>query len=62
LLGQRPTQELIAAAGRRVADTMISITGRRWSTEYKEPVVATLTERGLRRVFYGQDPKGFGKP
>jgi CO/xanthine dehydrogenase FAD-binding subunit len=51
LLGQQPTQELIAAAGRQVADTMLSITGRRWSTEYKEPVIATLTERGLRRVF-----------
>jgi CO/xanthine dehydrogenase FAD-binding subunit len=51
LLGQRPTQELIAAAGRQVADTMLGITGRRWSTEYKEPVIATLTERGLRRVF-----------
>ena len=51
LLGQQPTQELIAAAGRQVADTMLSITGQRWSTEYKEPVIATLTERGLRRVF-----------
>jgi CO/xanthine dehydrogenase FAD-binding subunit len=51
LLGQRPTDELIAAVGRRVAETMISITGRRWSTEYKEPVIAALTERALRRLF-----------
>jgi xanthine dehydrogenase FAD-binding subunit len=51
LLGQQPTQELITAAGRQVADTMVGITGRRWSTEYKEPVIATLTERALQRVF-----------
>lgn len=51
LLGQQPTQELMAAAGRQVADIMVDTTGRRWSTEYKEPVIAKLTERGLRRVF-----------
>ena len=51
LLGQQPTQELLAAAGRQVADIMVDTTGRRWSTEYKEPVIAKLTERGLRRVF-----------
>ena len=61
LLGQQPTPELIAAAGRQVADTMLSITGRRWSTEYKEPVIATLTERGLRQVFYGQDSSAGGR-
>ncbi len=53
LFGQRPTPELIAAAARQVADTMLSITGRRWSTEYKEPVIVALAERGLRCVFYG---------
>jgi CO/xanthine dehydrogenase FAD-binding subunit len=51
LFGKQPTQELVAIAGRHVADAMLAITGRRWSTEYKEPVIATLTERGLRRVF-----------
>ena len=61
LLGQRPTPELIAAAGRQVVDTMLSITGRRWSTEYKEPVIATLTERGLYQVFYGQYPSAGGR-
>jgi carbon-monoxide dehydrogenase medium subunit/xanthine dehydrogenase FAD-binding subunit len=50
LLGQRPTTDLIAAAGRQVAETMIAITGRRWSTAYKEPVIAVLAERALRRV------------
>lgn len=51
LLGQQPTDELLAAAGRRVAEVMISITGRRWSTEYKEPVIVALAERALRHLF-----------
>lgn len=51
LLGQRPTQELVAVTGRKVAETMIGITGRRWSTEFKEPVIAVLAERALQRVF-----------
>jgi CO/xanthine dehydrogenase FAD-binding subunit len=51
LLGHYPTQDLIAAAGRKVAETMIGLTGRRWSTEFKEPVITTLTERALERIF-----------
>lgn len=51
LLGQPPTAGLLAEAGRQVAETMIAVTGRRWSTEYKEPVIAVLAERALRRVF-----------
>lgn len=51
MLHQIPTVELIANIGRKVAETMISITGRRWSTEYKEPVIAKLTERALTQVF-----------
>lgn len=55
LLGQRPSPELFAAAGRQAADAMIAITGRRWSTEYKEPALAALTERVLQRVFPAAD-------
>ncbi len=51
LLGQPPTEERLTAAGRQVAETMIGITGRRWSTKYKEPVIAVLAERALRRIF-----------
>ncbi len=51
LLGQIPTTELIKAASHHVAETMITITGRRWSTEYKEPVITVLTERILGQVF-----------
>lgn len=46
-LGQKPSKELCVQAGKRVADEMIALTGRRWSTEYKEPVIAVLTRRAL---------------
>jgi carbon-monoxide dehydrogenase medium subunit/xanthine dehydrogenase FAD-binding subunit len=47
LSGQQAAPELFAAAGRRLAKEMIQITGRRWSTPYKEPVVSALLERAL---------------
>ena len=47
LFGQVPSAELFAAAGRKVSELMISLTGRRWSTEYKEPVIAVLVRRVL---------------
>ncbi len=50
LLGQKPSDELLAAAGARSAEVMISVTGRRWSTEYKEVAIQALAERTLRRV------------
>jgi len=49
LIGQKPSKELFAAAGRKVSDVMISYTGRRWSTEYKEPVIAVLVKRALEK-------------
>jgi len=50
LLGQAPSDELLAAAGRRSAEAMIAVTGRRWSTEYKEVAIRALVEQALRRV------------
>jgi xanthine dehydrogenase FAD-binding subunit len=47
LIGQKPTKELFTAAGQKVSEVMISYTGRRWSTEYKEPVIAVLVRRAL---------------
>ncbi len=47
LIGHTPTKELCIEAGKKVADVMISFTGRRWSTEYKEPVIAVLVRRAL---------------
>jgi len=47
LVGQKPSKKLFIEAGKRVSETMISFTGRRWSTEYKEPVIAVLVRRAL---------------
>ena len=47
LIGEKPSEELFAAAGQKVSELMIAETGRRWSTEYKEPVVAVLVRRAL---------------
>ena len=49
LLGKKPTKELFDEAGKKVSEVMISFTGRRWSTEYKEPVIAVLVRRALER-------------
>jgi len=49
LLGQIPSPELCASAGRKVAEEMIVRTGRRWSTPYKEPVMAVLVRRALEQ-------------
>jgi CO/xanthine dehydrogenase FAD-binding subunit len=47
LCGEKASTSLFAAAGRKVAATMVEATGRRWSTEYKEPVLAVLVRRAL---------------
>jgi CO/xanthine dehydrogenase FAD-binding subunit len=47
LTGQKPSKELFAEAGKKVSEAMISFTERRWSTEYKEPVIAVLVRRAL---------------
>jgi len=47
LLGEKPAAKLFAAAGQKVSQEMIRVTGRRWSTEYKEPVLAVLVRRAL---------------
>lgn len=47
LIGEKPSEKLFEAAGKIVSEVMISYTGRRWSTEYKEPVIAVLVRRAL---------------
>jgi xanthine dehydrogenase iron-sulfur cluster and FAD-binding subunit A len=49
LLAQKPNAKLFAAAGQKVSEEMIKATGRRWSTEYKEPVIAVLVRRALEQ-------------
>lgn len=50
LLGRQPTPALLTQASQRAAALMVDITGRRWSTEYKEIALQGLTERALGRV------------
>jgi xanthine dehydrogenase iron-sulfur cluster and FAD-binding subunit A len=49
LVGEKPSAKLFAAAGQKVSEEMIKATGRRWSTEYKEPVIAVLVRRALEQ-------------
>ena len=49
LLGEKPSAKLFTAAGQKVAAEMLKETGRRWSTEYKEPVLAVLVRRALEQ-------------
>lgn len=55
LLGQKPSSALFIEAGNKVSEVMIAETGRRWSTEYKEPVIAVLVRRALERCANGID-------
>lgn len=52
LIGEKPSQKLFDTAGKIVSEVMISYTGRRWSTEYKEPVIAALVRRALEECAY----------
>ncbi|HTY36059.1 MAG TPA: xanthine dehydrogenase family protein subunit M [Bacteroidota bacterium] len=47
LVGKHASRDLFTEAGNKVSEIMISFTGRRWSTEYKEPVIAVLVRRAL---------------
>jgi len=49
LIGEKPSQELFKAVGEKVSEVMISYTGRRWSTAYKEPVIGVLVRKALEK-------------
>jgi CO/xanthine dehydrogenase FAD-binding subunit len=51
LLGQPVSAAGLAAAAHKTAEIMLSITGQRWSTEYKEKAIVALAEQALQRVF-----------
>jgi CO/xanthine dehydrogenase FAD-binding subunit len=55
LIGKPPSDSLFAEAGRVVSEVVIKETGRRWSTEYKEPVIAALVRRTLEKCFVVND-------
>jgi CO/xanthine dehydrogenase FAD-binding subunit len=47
LIGKKAGTNLFEDTGKKVSEVMVSFTGRRWSTEYKEPVIAVLVRRAL---------------
>lgn len=51
ILGEKPSKELVAAAGDRMVAEMIERTGRRWSTPYKEIALKAIAERALSNIF-----------
>ena len=55
LIGNPPSDTLFAEAGHVVSEILIRETGRRWSTEYKEPVIAALVRRALEHCFAVND-------
>ncbi len=55
LIGKKATKDVFTRAGEIVAQTMIAISGRRWSTPYKEPVVQNLVKRVLMQAAEGRD-------
>ncbi|MEJ5202655.1 MAG: FAD binding domain-containing protein [Anaerolineales bacterium] len=57
LLGKKPEESLFVEAGERTAQTMIAVTGMRWSTRYKEVALRAITERALRAVFSGDSSR-----
>jgi len=56
LVGEKPSKKLFTAAGQKVSEVMISYTGRRWSTEYKESVIAVLVRRALEKCTLTPNP------
>jgi len=46
-----PSHELFQSAARLTADEMTRQSGRRWSSEFKEPSLTAMTARALAQVF-----------
>ena len=47
LIGRIPTEEVVNPASVEVGMEMVRVSGMRWSTEYKKPVVGILTKRAI---------------
>jgi carbon-monoxide dehydrogenase medium subunit len=62
LVGEKPSLELFAGVGQEVSRQMIAVTGRRWSTEYKEPVVGVLVRRALEQCLRENANMKQGRP
>lgn len=51
LVGETPSVELCEAAGALAVTEMTKITGKRWSSEFKEPALLAMVTRALLQVF-----------
>jgi xanthine dehydrogenase iron-sulfur cluster and FAD-binding subunit A len=51
LLGRIPDDALMVDAGRAAAAEMRRLAGRRWSSEFKEPALASMVTQALQMVF-----------
>ena len=51
LIGQVPNRDLYQSAARLAADEVTRLSGRRWSSEFKEPALIAMTARALAQVF-----------
>ena len=50
LLGKKPEANLIEKSAAVMAEGIFKITGIRWSTEYKKPVVQNIYKRILKQL------------
>lgn len=53
LIGRKPDEQTLDLASREAAKEMLAVTGVRWSTEYKEPVIQTLVRRCIEKALVG---------
>lgn len=51
LLGKSPDSQVFDEAGQLAVEEMERISGRRWSSEYKEPALKALVVRALFQIF-----------
>jgi xanthine dehydrogenase FAD-binding subunit len=51
LTGRVPSEALCREASQQTVAEMTGITGRRWSSEFKEPALQTMVTRALMQVF-----------
>jgi CO/xanthine dehydrogenase FAD-binding subunit len=54
LLGQTPTVALCEEAARIAVEEMTAVTGKRWSSEFKEPALFSMVARALLQVLVAQ--------
>ena len=50
LIGQVPNRDLYQSAARLAAEEVTRLSGRRWSSEFKEPALIAMTARALAQV------------